>query len=121
MIKLTKTHLIWTLTTLLALPMILAGGAKLAGVEALHQSFQLIGLPTWFGYFIGAAELAAGIALFLPRLAALAALGLIPIMLGATWFHLVYAIPSALPAIIFTLLSAYIARHRWSTNAIQAI
>ena len=90
---------------LLALPMIFAGIAKLAGVAELHQSFIAMNLPKWFGYFIGAAELAAGIGLLIPRLSAWAATGLIPIMLGAVYFHLAYAVPSAIPAIIFTVLS----------------
>jgi len=90
---------------LLALPMIFAGLAKLAGVPELHQSFIAMNLPKWFGYFIGSAELAAGIGLLIPRLSAWAATGLIPIMLGAVYFHLAYAVPSALPAVIFTVLS----------------
>lgn len=92
---------------LLALPMIMAGGAKLAGSPELHQSFAMMGLPDWFGYFIGAAELAAGIGLLVPRFSALAATGLVPIMLGAAYFHIAYAIPSAIPALIFTAMAIY--------------
>ena len=91
----------------LALPMIFAGGAKLAGVPELHQSFAAMGLPEWFGYFIGLAELAAGIGLFIPRLSALAATGLIPIMAGAAYFHIAYAVPSAVPALVFIALAGY--------------
>ena len=34
-----------------------AGGiGKLAGVPYLHSSFPKLGLPSWFGYFIGVCE-----------------------------------------------------------------
>ena len=97
----------WIPTILLALPMIGAGSAKLMGVPALHESFHAMGLPEWFGYFIGAAELAGGIGLLLPKLSAWAATGLVPIMLGAVYFHFAYAVPSAIPALVFIALSVY--------------
>lgn len=90
---------------LLAIPMMLAGIAKLLGTPELHQSFAMMELPSWFGYFIGTAELAAGIGLFVSRWSIAAALGLIPIMLGAVYFHIAYAVPSAIPALVFILLS----------------
>lgn len=105
---------------LLAIPMILAGFAKLAGVPELHQSFSMMGLPVWFGYFIGAAELAAGIGLFIPRVSVAAAVGLMPIMLGAAYFHIVYAVPSAIPAFMLFMLSIFVIyiqkKHNWSTS-----
>ncbi|MGB0898077.1 MAG: DoxX family protein [Psychrobium sp.] len=100
------------LSVLLALPMILAGVAKLAGTPELHQSFEVMELPTWFGYFIGLCELAGGIGLLIPRLSALAAIALMPIMLGAAYFHIAYDVPSALPALIFTFLATIIASLR---------
>lgn len=93
---------------LLALPMAGFGVAKLLGVPELHRAFEAMALPAWFGYFIGAAELAAGIGLLLPRWSALAATGLIPIMLGAAGFHLAFDVPSPIPALIFLALSLYI-------------
>lgn len=102
-----KTALTWLPLVLLGLPLIGAGGAKLAGVPELHASFSAMGLPTWFGYFIGLAELLAGIAMFMPRLTALAGVGLVPIMLGAAYYHIAYNVPSAVPAIVFLLLAIY--------------
>lgn len=102
-----KTVFSWVPLVLLGLPMIAAGGAKLAGVPDLHASFSQMGLPDWFGYFIGACEIAAGIAMFIPRLTALAATGLIPIMIGAAYFHFAYAVPSPVPAIVFIALCIY--------------
>ncbi|ADZ91429.1 DoxX family protein [Marinomonas mediterranea] len=98
----------WLPVVLLALPMIAIGGAKLAGVPELHQSFEMMGLPSWFGYFIGAAELTAGIGLFVPRWSALAASGLFPILLGAIYFHLTYGVPSAAPAAVFVVLAVLV-------------
>lgn len=97
----------WIPNLLLALPMMAAGTAKLLGVEAVHQSFQIMGLPDWFGYFIGAAELAGGLGLLIPKLSALAATGLVPIMLGAAYFHIAYDVPPALPSIVFFALAIY--------------
>lgn len=97
----------WIPTVLLALPLIGAGTAKLMGVEALHASFNAMGLPDWFGYFIGAAELAGGFGLLIPKLSALAATGIVPIMLGAVYFHIAYATPSAIPAVVFIALAVY--------------
>ncbi|MBT1443661.1 DoxX family protein [Shewanella sp. JM162201] len=103
-----KDILKFTPIVLLALPMLGFGAAKLAGVPELHRAFHAMNLPTWFGYFIGAAEFAAGIGLLLPRWSALAATGLIPIMLGAAGFHIAFKVPSPLPALIFIALCVYI-------------
>jgi len=103
---------IWAPTLLLALPLILAGVAKLSGVPAMHQSFNMMGLPEWFGYFIGALELLAGVGLLVPKWAALAATGMVPILLGAAYFHLAYAVPSAVPALILLLLALVIVKLR---------
>ena len=102
-----KTIAQWAPIVLLALPLIAFGSAKLAGVPDLHASFQAMGLPAWFGYVIGGAEVLGGIGLLIPRLSALAATGIIPIMLGAIYFHLTYEVPSAAPALVFILLAVY--------------
>ncbi|TDO96737.1 DoxX family protein [Marinomonas balearica] len=98
----------WLPVILLALPIIGAGGAKLAGIPELHQSFETMGLPSWFGYFIGAAEVTAGIGLLVPRWSALAATGLLPILLGAIYFHLTYGVPSPAPAAVFLVLAVLV-------------
>lgn len=102
-----KTIASWVPLVLLALPMMAAGTAKLMGVEQVHQSFAMMGLPAGFGYFIGAAEVAGGIAILIPRLAALSAIGLAIIMAGAAYFHIAYEQPPALPAFIFIGLCIY--------------
>lgn len=73
-----------------ALFLIGAGTAKLLGVPELHESFSILGLPTWFGYFIGACEIAGAIGLFISPLASLSALIISIIMVGAIYFHVQY-------------------------------
>jgi hypothetical protein len=91
---------------LLALPLLAAGSAKLAGVPQLHVSFALMGLPVWFGYFIGAAEVAGAIGLFFRPLRAWAASGIAVVMLGALGFQALYTAPSeGIPALILLALS----------------
>ncbi|MEO9945735.1 MAG: DoxX family protein [Paraglaciecola sp.] len=100
-----KKILLWVPLVLLGLVMILAGGAKLAGLPEVHASFAKMGLPQWFGYFIGLAELLAGIAMFVRKWTTLAATGVIPVMIGAVYYHIAYEEPSAIPALIFIALA----------------
>jgi putative oxidoreductase len=65
------------------------GIAKLIGVPVVHQSFGVLGLPSWFGYFIGAAEVAGAVGLFIAQLSGLAAAGLAIIGARAVYFHLI--------------------------------
>lgn len=86
------------------------GMAKLAGIPYFHGSFAELGLPGWFGYFIGACEVLGAVALFVRPLRRTAALGLLVIMLGATWYHLVHTPPLlAMPAIVMGSLCGYVA------------
>lgn len=87
--------------------MIAGGASKRAGIPKTHESFAMTGLPAWFGYFIGIAELAGGIGVLIPRLAALPAAGLIPIMMGAVYFHIAYGIPSVTPATSILVCCVY--------------
>lgn len=85
------------------------GVAKLVGIPYVHSSFPKLGLPTWFGYFIGTCEVLGSIALFVRSLSALAALGLLVIMIGATYYHATYTpIVQAAPAFVLALLCIYI-------------
>jgi len=102
-----KKSTYWLGLALLALSMIGAGAGKLAGVAELHISFQSMNLPTWFGYFIGLLEFLAGVTLFITKFRAIAALSLMPVMIGAAYYHIAYNIPSAIPALLFLVLSLY--------------
>jgi len=103
----------WAIIVLLAAAFIAAGSGKLLGVEMLHQSFANMGLPSWFGYFIGACEVAGGVGLLVRKWSALAALGLFAVMLGAIGYHLAFdPMAMALPAVVLALLAlmAFISR-----------
>lgn len=89
------------------------GAAKLAGIPYFHGSFAELGLPGWFGYFIGACEVLGAAALFVRPLRTAAALGLLVIMVGATGYHLVHTPPLlAVPAIVMALLCVHVAASR---------
>ena len=79
----------------------------------MRQSFVILGLPGWIGYFIEACEVAGAIRLFIRPLRALAALGISVIMLDALYFHAMYT-PMAqdVPALLLLLLCIYIFTQR---------
>lgn len=90
--------------------MFAAGSAKLAGVPEVLESFSILGLPSWFGYFIGACEVAGAIGLFINPLSALAASGLAMIMIGAISFHIMHTpLAEGIPALIAFSLVIFIA------------
>ncbi len=100
-----KAIVLWICIGLASLGFAAAGGAKLMGVEQVHMSFAIMGLPVWFGYFIGLSEVLGAIGLWLRKLSFYAASGLLIIMLGAIYFHLRFdEIPTAIPAVILSAL-----------------
>lgn len=104
-----RNYPLWVALALVALYVGAGGAAKLAGVPYVHSSFPRLGLPEWFGYFIGSCEVAGSIALFIRPLRALAAAGIGAIMVGATYYHAVYTpVVQAAPAFILVVLSGYI-------------
>lgn len=61
---------------------------KLAGVDVMLRLFTDIGVGQWLRYFVGVMELLGGSLLLLPAWRALAALGLIVMMIGAAMAEL---------------------------------
>ncbi len=115
-----KSVAIWVALGLTSLAFAAAGIAKLMGVEQLHMSFAIMGLPVWFGYFIGGCELLGAVALWLRKLSFYAATGLLGIMVGAIYFHVRFdAIANAIPAVILSalLISIIITRVKDRFNA----
>ena len=105
-------------SVLLALIVGAAGIAKLMGVPMVHQSFAILGLPSWFGYFIGAAEVAGAVGLFIPALSRLAAAALAIIGAGAVYFHIMHTpISQGVPAIIVLVLALVLAIKKRSITA----
>jgi putative oxidoreductase len=104
-----KKYGVWIATVIAAVMLLGAGGAKLAGVPEVHTSFAILGLPSWFGYFIGTCEVAGAIGLFIRPLSALAAAGVSIIALGALYFHAMHTpLVQGAAAFIILLLCVYI-------------
>lgn len=81
---------LWVVQILLALMYGVASAApKLLGEDTTVESFAQIGPGAWFRYLVGAMELAGGIGLLIPRLSRAAAVGLLGLMIGATYTQLV--------------------------------
>jgi putative oxidoreductase len=83
-----KTIVTWTLTVLPAIPLLLAGSAKLAG--AMTEGFRAGGFPDGFVYLIGGIEVFGTLAFLYPRLATWAAVPLVTVMIGAVATHAVH-------------------------------
>ena len=108
-----QKHGLLMASAVLALIVGAAGIAKLMGVPMVHESFAKLGLPVWFGYFIGAAEVAGAVGLFIRPLAALAAAGLAIIGLGAVYFHVTHPpISAGIPAMVMLALAVLLAVKR---------
>ncbi len=80
--------------------------AKLSGDPMQVAGFATAHLPVWFMYFIGAAELAGAIGLWIPKLVKWAVCGLQIIMVGAIVTTAIFvSIPMAiLPLVVGVLL-----------------
>ena len=101
--------LIWAAIIVAAVAFGAAGVAKLAGVPMVHLSFANLGLPSWFGYFIGLCEVAGAIGLLIRPLSALAALGLGIITVGAVYYHVTNPpLQEGIPAIVLLVLCVII-------------
>ena len=70
-------------SVLLALLFLLNGGMKLAGM--MVEQFEMWGYSGWFQYLIGVAETAAGVGFLVKKARFLAAVAMIPVMLGAIY------------------------------------
>ncbi len=100
---------LWTLSGLVALAFIGAGGGKLAGTAVMVELFDKVGLGQWFRYFTGLLEVAAGIGLLISRYAFYAAVLLAIIMVGAIIAHVTVLGGSPAPAVVLFVLSGIIA------------
>jgi putative oxidoreductase len=66
----------------------MSGFMKLSGNEQMVQMFDLIGIGQWFRYVTGVIEFSSAILLLIPALSGVAALIIIPTMIGAIFTHL---------------------------------
>ncbi len=108
--KRTPSRSITILSAVVAVAFLGVGVAKLIGAELAVETFRRFGFTMGFMYFIGAAEVAGAVGLFLPRLAPLAATGLVLVTGGAVVQHAIYdPLVHALPAASLLVLCAFLA------------
>ncbi len=110
----TARKVLWVPQVLLAAFLLIASGLpKLVGQADAVETFDLIGWGQWFRYVTGIVEVSGAIGLLVPRLAGLAATGLIGLMAGAVTTHLLVLDPawSLMPA-AFAVIFAAIAWNR---------
>jgi hypothetical protein len=115
----TVNRLLWTAQVLLAVLFLVAGVMKL--VMPIEKMQGPVSLPLSFIRFIGVAETVGALGLILPgllnirtELTALAASGLVIIMIGASAVTIIWiGIAGALFPFIVGLVSATVAYRRW--------
>ncbi len=102
-----------TLSAVVAITFVAVAIPKLMGDEHMISTFERFGLSLNFLRFIGVAELAGAVGLFLPRLAPLAAGGLGLVVAGAVVEHLMYdPVTQAVPPAVLLVLCAFLAYSR---------
>jgi putative oxidoreductase len=101
----------WVLQVFLAVQFASGGVLKLTGDARMVDLFGDVGAGQWLRYLVGVCEVAAAVGLLVPRLAALAALGLTALMAGAVVTNLMIGISPAMPA-VFLLIAAVIVHSR---------
>ena len=100
---------LWTLSVLVALAFVAAGGSKLAGVPAMVEIFDKVGVGQWFRYFTGIVEFTAGIGLLISRYAFYAAVALAIVMIGATIAQVTVLAGSPAAPLVLLVLNGVIA------------
>src|SRR6476661_8699790 len=83
-----RTVGLWVLRVLLGAAFLAAGGAKLAGVPAMVELFQKVGVGQWFRIVTGLLEVGGGILLLIPRLTFYGAALLLLVMVAARLLEL---------------------------------
>ncbi|GIF42935.1 DoxX family protein [Actinoplanes xinjiangensis] len=86
--------LLWGVQIVLGVVFVLMAFTRLAGSTAAVETFEQIGWGQWLRWVTGAVELAGGVGLLIPRLAGVAALGLVGVMVGATLANLLVLNPA---------------------------
>ncbi len=104
-----KTIGFWVLKLVLAALFLFAGGAKLAGLPAMVETFEHVGLGQWFRYFTGSLEVSGAALLLWPGTTALGALILMIVSIGAAFAQLLVLHEDVVHAIVLAVPLAAIA------------
>ncbi|ARN82792.1 DoxX family protein [Methylocystis bryophila] len=99
----------WGLRLVAAAAFLAAGGAKLAGVPMMVESFDHIGIGQWFRLVTGLIEVVGAIGLFFTATAAFSGLLLAVTMFFAALVHLFVIGGSPIPAVVLLAITASIA------------
>lgn len=111
-----RTVGLWVLRGLLGAAFLAVGGAKLAGVQAMVEIFDKVGIGQWFRIVTGLLEVSGGILLLIPRLTFYGAALLLLIMVGAVTAHLTVLGGNPVPPLILLVLNAvttWLTRGTW--------
>lgn len=94
--------------SLVSLLFIMAGIPKLLALPDAVQGFAVAGLPLWFVYLIGVAEILGAIGLWIPKIRRDAKLGLSLILIGAVVITAIFVgfLPSLFPLVVLITLTS---------------
>lgn len=101
-------YLVLIIKALLTFAFAAAGLAKLGGVEMMVQTYDALGTGQWFRYVTGIIEVGGAALLWVRGLRGLGAGLLTATMVGAVLAHVLILGPSAMPAAVLGVLSAFI-------------
>lgn len=93
---------VWVISIALAFVFLMAGVPKLLGSQAHVQHFVHWRYPDWFRIVVGLIEVGSAVLLLIPRVAMFGAVGIVMVMAGATYTH-VLRVPEEAGRAPFTL------------------
>ena len=103
-----QSKIIILIKVLLTLAFGTAGIAKIMGAEMMVATFDAVGVGQWFRYVTGIIEVSGALLLWVNGRQAIGAGLLTCTMIGAVVAHIFVIGPSAMPAAVLGVLSAYI-------------
>jgi putative oxidoreductase len=113
-----KSVIVWSVSVLVAVIYLFAGGTKLAGMQMHVEQFAKWGYPDWFRLVVGATEVIGGVLLLVPTVAFYAAVVLAVEMIGAMWTHLTHQeAPNAIVPLVLLVLLVFVALNRRASRA----